>query len=102
MNKLNCSYIFSDYLSPKAFFYLGIFLIVAFSIFYIKLVRKSGVGMVGLGLFYLGAFANLTERYRKECVNDYFSFFGLFSFNLWDILVTVGIVLILWSLWKTK
>ena len=41
------------------------------------------------------------QRERRLWVEvNYDMFFTLFNFNSWDILVTVGSLLILWNIWK--
>jgi len=100
MNRLECDYILAHFLEIREFAALAIIIIMVFSVSYLKLVVRSRVGDIGLIFLWLGAAGNLMERVRFGCVNDYLSFLGLFKFNAWDILVTVGSLLILWNIWK--
>jgi len=102
MNRLECDFILSHFLEIREFAALAIIITAVFSVSYLKLVVRSRVGDMGLIFLWLGAFGNLTERVLFSCVNDYFSFFTLFNFNVWDILVTIGSLLILWNIWKKR
>jgi len=100
MNRLECDFILSHFLDIREFAALAIIITTVFSVSYLKLIARTRVGDIGLIFLWLGAAGNLMERVWFGCVNDYFSFFTLFIFNAWDILVTVGFLLILWNIWK--
>jgi lipoprotein signal peptidase len=102
MNRLTCDFIFSRYLNVGEFVALGFLGIVVFSILYLNYIRRSGVGDTGLIMFLVGAAGNLIERLRFSCVKDYINFFGYFRFNIWDLMVTMGMVFMVWSIWKKK
>lgn len=102
MSKLSCDFIFSDFLNIGEFVALGFLAVVVFSALYMNFIRKSLVGDTGLILFLIGAAGNLVERLRFGCVKDYINFFGYFRFNIWDLMVSVGMVLIVWGIWKKK
>ncbi|AHB40418.1 MAG: hypothetical protein ACD_25C00153G0003 [uncultured bacterium] len=57
---------------------------------------------LGLVLILSGGTLNILERVFTGCVRDYIGFFGLFHFNLFDLLVTSGVFLLIYELWKTK
>ena len=63
---------------------------------------SSPVSRLGLALIILGGILNIFERVYTGCVRDYVNFFGLFRFNLFDLLVTSGAFLLIYELWKTK
>jgi lipoprotein signal peptidase len=100
MSKLSCDYIFSNYISVSLFVLISVVLLGAFVYAFLKSTGRSRAGNVGLVLLCVGAGINLIERLGSGCVRDYISFFGLFSFNIQDFLVTVGIILLIWTIWK--
>jgi len=102
MNKLSCDFIFSRFLNVGEFIALGFLGTVFFSILYVNYIRRSGVGDTGLVMFLIGVAGNLVERLRFGCVRDYINFFGYLSFNIWDLMVILGMVLIIWGMWKRK
>jgi len=102
MSKLSCDFIFSRVLSVKEFVFVAFVLTVVFTVAYLKLIKRSRVGDTGLVLLLLGSLGNMYERLSLSCVNDYLSFFGLFRFNVQDFAITVGIFLILISIWKAR
>ncbi len=55
-------------------------------------------------LIAIGGLLNVGERMAFGCVKDYLNFFGLFLFNLNDILVTLGLggFLVQWGNGNTK
>ena len=94
MNQYNCSYFLQNIISKDIFIVLGIVLLFVLAI---NVLRdfKSVLSSVGVLLLMLGGFSNLHMRAKYVCVYDALDFFGLFSFNIADILVTIGILLIL-------
>lgn len=78
----------------------AIFLIVlGFVLLFIFLLKEIAADMylqAFLGVFLGGSLFNLISRTATLCVVDYFSFFGLFKFNVADIfIVTSAVVLAL-------
>jgi lipoprotein signal peptidase len=102
MSKLSCDFIFSRFLNVGEFVALGFFVTVVFSILYSNFIQRSKVGDTGLIIFLVGTSGNLLERLRFGCVRDYINFFGYFHFNIWDLMVSLGIILIGWGIWKKK
>ena len=100
MSKLNCNFIFSNFISTNVFLGISVVLLVLFVVVFLKKVRRNRVGDIGLLLLVSGATINIFERFRFGCVRDYFNFFGLFAFNTQDLLVTAGIILLIWVIWK--
>lgn len=50
----------------------------------------------GLVLILVGGIYNLYLRIVYGCVSDNLKFFNLFVFNLADLCITIGIVLVFW------
>lgn len=102
MSKLSCDYILSRFLNIEQFVLLSVVITGLFVFIYIKGTKRNRVGDFGLLMLLCGAAVNILERLRFGCVSDYISFFGLFNFNFQDLLVTSGIILIIWTIWKAK
>lgn len=102
MSNLSCDYIFSDFIDIKVFVALSAALVLLFVYLFIKTTGRSRVGDFGLLFLTVGSFLNLYERLKLGCVRDYINFLGLFSFNIQDLLVTMGIILTVWVIWKKK
>ena len=56
----------------------------------------------GCGLFLGGAIGNLIDRARQGLVIDFFDFRIWPVFNISDIAICIGVVLIIWNLLKTE
>lgn len=86
-------------------FYPPLLTVVAL-IFIVFVDRKKyftdRISVIGNRLVFLGGFLNLFERLRTGCVLDYLNFFGLFRFNVYDVIVTVGVILLLVGIWKQR
>lgn len=98
----NCRYFLSDIIGYDVFISVSILYIAAFSFFYLKYYLGSRFGDVGYLLILVGGLMNILERATKGCVRDYLNFFNLFHFNIYDIMVTTGILLISIAIWKKK
>ena len=98
----NCNFFLSGLISSNVFVFISIVSVSLFSFIYLKYYSDSGVGDVGFVLVLVGGSMNISERVLSGCVRDYFNFFNLFHFNLYDIMVTVGIMLVSLSVWKKK
>ncbi|OGC56404.1 hypothetical protein A2976_01105 [candidate division WWE3 bacterium RIFCSPLOWO2_01_FULL_41_9] len=57
---------------------------------------------LGISLIASGGTFNIAERIRNGCVEDYFSFLGLFLFNVWDIMVMSGILVLVFYITLLK
>ena len=57
---------------------------------------KEIVPRLGLVLILIGGMRNLYMRIDNTCVSDNLNFFNLFMFNLADLCITIGLVLVLW------
>lgn len=56
--------------------------------------RKCGPAWIGFGMLVAGGAVNMLDRLRFGCVRDYFDFFGWFVFNVADIGIFLGGVMI--------
>ena len=50
-------------------------------------------GRVGVILIVFGGVGNLVSRVIYGGVRDYWNFFGLFYNNIWDYLITLGLII---------
>jgi len=54
---------------------------------------------IGLLLIVVGGSLNLLQWWQTGCVRDYIDFMGLFKFNVYDLLVSAGIIYLLYLLY---
>ena len=52
---------------------------------------------IGSALILSGSIFIILESSVNSCVKDYWSFFGLFKFNICDLAITIGVVLVLFD-----
>lgn len=102
VSALNCSHIFSSFMSNDVFAVVTVLILLAFGCTYAFFVKKGVLSNSGVVLILLGGSLNLLERLQTGCVRDYINFFGLFTFNIYDVFVTCGIVFVLINIWKKK
>jgi lipoprotein signal peptidase len=91
---LNCRYLFSAYLNVDQFSFLIYFFLLVFVLGYFKTFERNKLSDAGLLLFVIGGILNTFERFSTGCVRDYLNFFDLVKFNVYDIIVTVGVVIL--------
>jgi len=96
----NCRFFLHGFLSLKLFLILAFALLSAFAITYLRGCKRSLVGNAGLFLVMFGGLMNLLQWAKFGCVIDFINFFGLFYFNSYDLMVTVGAFYIAISIWK--
>jgi len=101
VNQLNCSYFLSDYIGLYTFLFISLFLLAAITFFILK-YQSTAWSRLGLLMVVIGGLHNLYRRVVYNCVEDHIDFFKLFMFNPADVLVTLGIVLILYNLLKNE
>jgi len=101
-NVNNCRFFLFDYLSLSQFVVLSILILLAFSFFYVKNYKGELLGNVGFGLIVIGGMMNLSQWSKYGCVHDFINFFGLFFFNHYDLMITIGIILVVITIWKKK
>ncbi|OGC47579.1 hypothetical protein A2886_02210 [candidate division WWE3 bacterium RIFCSPHIGHO2_01_FULL_42_13] len=91
---LNCSYFLSQFISQREFI-LGSFIVLILVWWFLFKTVRGRAEQILVGFVVGGAALNLLERVVFGCVRDYFNFFGLFRYNAWDIIITVGVLTIL-------
>lgn len=101
-NVSNCSYFLLKFLTLNQFLLLSLVLLAVFSFFYVKNFKRELIGNIGFGLIVIGGFMNLVQWSKYGCVHDFINFFGLFFFNLYDLMVTLGIIVVAITIWKKK
>lgn len=98
----NCIYPFYRYISPQTYsIIIGVVLAGFVKISVHKqltslkgketLKKRFGFNLAAM-LVASGAVWNLVQRFTTGCVLDYFDFFGIFVFNIADLMITSGIV----------
>lgn len=99
MSHLNCTHFLQDYIGQRTHLVISIILISVLSVFVVRTGRGL-LAKLGLLSILLGGLHNLYRRVRYICVLDSMSFLDMFVFNLADLFITAGILLILWDLLK--
>jgi len=98
----NCSFFLSKLLTLNQFVILSVIFLLFFSAVYYRNYGKIVIGNIGLGLIVIGGILNLIQWLKYGCVKDFINFFGLFSFNFFDLMITMGIALVGITIWKKK
>lgn len=87
----------------KLFYFLILIIFILIITFIIKSYQaKDSFIFYLLSLVFLGGISNLLDRFLYGFVIDYFNFFSLFSFNLSDIMISIGTVLLIMRLLKLR
>ena len=94
---LNCSYLFSNFISLHVFVIGLVLLLILIDYIFWKSVGHSACGKAGLVLLNLGGALNIYQRLATGCVTDALNFINLVHFNLADLLIVVGIIILLFS-----
>jgi len=94
--RLNCSYFLSNYINYDIFIILSFFILALLTVYFLFIERVKGWGRVGMVLILAGGTLNLLERAINSCVKDYINFFGLFYYNVFDALVTLGLAIFIY------
>ncbi len=71
-------------------------LVMVLLAFFVLKTYKELFARIGLALILIGGVYNLYTRINRTCVLDNINFFNLFRFNLADLCITIGLVLVLW------
>ena len=102
--KQNCGYFFSSFidLPENVSKLVPLLVLLFFNLVYFFLVPKSRLSIIGYLSIMLGSLGNLGEMLLFKCVTDYFSLWGLVHFNLFDVLINLGLVFILFDLYYRK
>ena len=97
---------FSLYLPPSVILFLVIIIIagLTFSLVsrFIERHGKAGFMDIGILLIVFGAVSNLMDRLRFGFVIDYFNLVYLPVFNLADIMISTGVIILAVGIWKDK
>ncbi|MBT6401738.1 hypothetical protein HN803_08040 [candidate division WWE3 bacterium] len=88
----NCQYIFYPHITKNEFIIGSLLLLISLS-WYLFKQAESRIEYVLTGIVLGGAFGNVLERFLSGCVTDYLNFFGLFHFNLWDLMISGGVLI---------
>ncbi len=102
IEKYNCDFLLSKLITLNQFIILSVVLLFIFLAFFLKHYYSSILVRIGLFTVAVGGLTNLSQWVSKGCVHDYINFFGIFYFNFYDLLVTIGTLLIAISIWKKK
>jgi len=73
---------------------LSIPLLSLLILYFAKKNNKSLLEIVGLSIVLIGGTLNIADRLLSGCIHDYLNFFGLFMFNVNDLLVSSGIIIL--------
>lgn len=93
--RLNCTNVFSAYVTNDQIAYLGLALLSLFLYLSFDNILSSFAISLGSGLIVGGGLFNIFERLVTGCVMDYVQFFDLFWINSADVAITVGVLTIL-------
>ncbi|MBP7785858.1 signal peptidase II [Patescibacteria group bacterium] len=98
----NCNYLLFNHISLGLFVFSSIILLFSFIVFVRRSFKKNMFVDIGGLLVSLGGLSNIYEWARYGCVKDYFNFLNLFKFNIADLLISTGIILVIIGIWKKK
>ena len=87
----NCAYPFG---SLATYMFLSITVLLALGALFLVCGRKQLPVSVGVGCVLGAALFNTAQRLTTNCVFDYFSFLGLFNFNVADVALLAGVIVV--------
>jgi len=97
---------FSLYLPPAVILFLVITIIsgLTFSLVFRFIKRRERADFMDIGMLLIifGAVSNLVDRLRFGFVIDYFNLVYWPVFNLADIMISGGVIILAVSIWKNK
>lgn len=90
----NCSSILS--IPPIGTLILSLLLLIILTVAVIRkyLVDKRRVGFLGLFLVLIGSIPIIHQRLLTGCVLDNLNFFDLFMFNVFDLFISIGTLIL--------
>ncbi len=97
----NCNFLFFWPANTRTVLFLSIYLLVIASVISLSLYKKSRAVILGWLFVVVGSGVNLYSRSITGCVTDNINFFGLVSFNIYDVLIVIGTAVLLWVLFKS-
>lgn len=83
----NCSYFLNQFLEYRQFAVLSGVIAILFSMYLLSMVKQQRIGNVAVAAFLIGSVLNALDRWGDGCVNDYLDFFGLFKYNIFDLMI---------------
>lgn len=89
MPEENCSYLFSQFISLDLHLVL-VFCLLLFAFLFLIRQVKNFVDLIILFLLIGAGFLNLFDRVGDGCVVDPYNFFGLFHFNIPDLIISLS------------
>lgn len=97
----NCQYIFYPHITKNEFI-IGSFVLLTLFSWYLFKSAETRIEYILTGIVIGGALGNLLERIISGCVTDYINLFGLFHFNFWDLMISLGVFFYLFSWVKSS
>ena len=94
----NCAYFLSPILSPQLYSCLSFLFLLVVLLYTFKVLRSQRIKYIGSGLVLLGGTLNSLERFTSTCVRDPYNFFNLFRFNIADVMVSIGVLVLVYLL----
>ena len=77
-------------------------LIVVAIVFWLLAHEKRLATAIGLTLIFSGGLSNIVDRVNFGCVRDFVSLLNFPSFNLADSVITVGAIIIFYTIFRSK
>ena len=77
-------------------------LFVVAIVFWLLAHEKRLIAAVGLALIFGGGLSNIVDRVNFGCVRDFVSLLNFPSFNLADSVITVGAIIIFYTIFRSK
>lgn len=88
--------------NQRVFFLLIAFILVLLCWYFRKQIRSKGVSLIfGTAILLAGTVGNAYDRYTYGAVIDFFDFRIWPIFNIADIGICVGVIIIAWHIWKS-
>ena len=105
LNNVSGFYFYKNYeiILEIPFYFHLLFLLVLFSIIFLKrklLAKCDDILIIAFSLLIGGVISNSLDRYLYGFVIDYFIFLNLFVFNLADLSIFFGLLIISWKIFR--
>lgn len=92
----NCSYFLNQFLEYRQFAVLSGVVAILFSMYLLRLVKHQTTGKIAVAAFLIGSVLNAVDRWGDGCVNDYLDFFGLFKYNIFDLMICLSSAILIY------
>ena len=86
----NCSYFLSELVDYKIFSLLSVVIAGLFGFYLLMVMHRHIAAKIFIAMFFAGSTLNALDRWNDGCVNDYLDFFGLFKYNIFDIMICLA------------